>query len=134
MTSIKQATRASISFSAKLVLGAAGADVRAQTAQAPAAAENSGTLQRADADMRRVIEKLVQLGANPLGTQSVEETRRGPAPADAVKAILRDQGKDPAVLMAGMGVKKQNRLTRPPTRRSQSVSIRPRARPGSRCR
>ena len=58
--------------------------------------------------MRLVIEKLLALGAKPLGTQSVEETRRGPTPADTVKAVLRDQGKDPATLMAAMGVKKQD--------------------------
>lgn len=108
MTATKRAALASVSLGAMLVFGAAGADTRAQTAPAPAAAENSGTLQRADPDMRRVLEKLSQLGAKPLGTQSVEETRAGPTPADAVKAVLRDQGKDPAALMAAMGVKKQD--------------------------
>ena len=93
---------------AMLAASVVGADTHAQTAPTPAAAENSGTLQRADADMRRVVEKLLQLGAKPIGTQSVEETRRGPTPADAVRAVLRDQGKDPAALMAAMGVKKQD--------------------------
>ena len=95
----------SVFLGALLASGSPGLDARAQTA--PAVAQDSGTLQRADADMRRVIEKLMKLGAKPIGTQSVEETRRGPSPADAVKAVLRDQGKDPAALMAAMGVKKQ---------------------------
>ena len=102
----KLVTLTSASLGALLTLGSLSLDARAQTT--PAAAQDSGTLQRADADMRRVIEKLMQLGAKPIGTQSVEETRRGPSPADAVKAVLRDQGKDPAALMAATGVKKQD--------------------------
>ncbi len=102
----KLVTLTSTSLSALLTLGSLSLDARAQTV--PAATQDSGTLQRADADMRRVIEKLMQLGAKPIGTQSVEETRRGPSPADAAKAVLRDQGKDPAALMEAMGVKKQD--------------------------
>ena len=74
------------SLGASLALGSPGLDAYAQTA--PGTTQDSGTRQRADADMRRVLEKLKQLGAKPLGTQTVEETRRGPSPADAVKAIL----------------------------------------------
>ncbi len=73
-----------------------------------AATENSGTLQRADRDMRQVLQKLQEIGAKPLGTGSVEETRKGPTPADAVKALLKDQGKDPEKVMAGMGVSKRD--------------------------
>ncbi len=65
-------------------------------------------MRRASPEMRRVLEKLVQLGAKPIGTLGVEETRKGPSPADAVKAVLRDQGKDPVALMAALGVKKQD--------------------------
>ena len=119
MTSTKRTLLASIALGAMLALGATGADVRAQTAPA---AENSGTLQRSDADMRGVIEKLGQLGAKPLGTQSVEETRRGVSPADAVKAVLRDRGKDPAALAAAMGVKKQD-MTYPTAGATQPIRI-----------
>ena len=79
-------------------------------------------MKRADADMRRVIEKLMQLGAKPIGTQSVEETRRGPSPADAVKAVLRDQGKDPAALALATGVKKQD-MTYPTAGGTQAIRI-----------
>jgi acetyl esterase len=116
----KLATLTSASLGALLAFGSPGLDARAQTT--PAAAQDSGTLQRADADMRRVIEKLMQLGAKPIGTQSVEETRRGPSPADAVKALLRDQGKDPAALMAAMGVKKQD-MTYPTAGTTQAIRI-----------
>jgi len=55
-----------------------------------------------------VLQKLQELGAKPIGTGSVEETRKGPTPADAVKALLKDQGKDPDKLMAEMGVSKRD--------------------------
>ena len=84
----------------------AGALAQSTPAVAPA---HSGTMQRADADMRQVLEKLLALGAKPLGTQSPEETRRGPTPADAVKAVLRDQGKDPQALMNAMNVQKEDK-------------------------
>jgi acetyl esterase/lipase len=70
--------------------------------------DDSGTMKRADKDMGRVLAKLQELGAKPLGTQSVEDTRKGPTPADAVKALLKDQGKDPDALMAQMKVEKQD--------------------------
>jgi len=74
-----------------------------------AASQDSGTMQRADKeDMRLVLMKLQELGAKPIGTQSVEETRKGPTPADAVMAVLKDQGKDPQALMAQMNVNKQD--------------------------
>jgi acetyl esterase/lipase len=76
--------------------------------QQPSKMDDSGTMKRADKDMGRVIAKLQELGAKPLGTQSVEETRKGPTPADAVKAVLKDEGKDPAALMAQMKVGKQD--------------------------
>ena len=94
-----------------MALGASVASVttgQSQPTPAVAATETSQTLQRADADMRLVIQKLLQLGAKPIGSLSVEETRRGPTPADAVKAVLQDQGKDPAALVAAMGVRKQD--------------------------
>ena len=86
MNAIKRAALATISFSALTALTPLAF---AQTAQqsTPAAAANaddSGTMQRADKDMKRVLAKLQELGAKPLGTQSVEETRNGPTPADAV--------------------------------------------------
>ena len=114
MDTTRRTALAAIPFGAALALGGMP---RAQTAP-----DASGTLQRANADMRLVIEKLMQLGAKPLGTQSVEETRRGPTPADAVKAVLRDQGKDPAALVAAMGIRKQD-LTYPTAGATQPIRI-----------
>ena len=72
--------------------------------------------------MRLVIQKPLQLGAKPTGSLSVEETRRGPTPAAAVKAVLQDQGKDPAALVAAMGVRKQD-MTYPTAGSTQTIRI-----------
>ena len=120
MTTKKALTLTSVSLGALLAFGSTGMELHAQPA--PAAKQDSGTLQRADAEMRRVLTKLIQLGAKPLGTQTVEETRHGPSPADAVKAVLKDQGKDPAALVAAMGVKKQD-LTYPTAGTTQAIRI-----------
>jgi acetyl esterase/lipase len=76
--------------------------------QGAARMDDSGTMKRADKDMGRVIARLQELGAKPLGTQSVADTRKGPTPADAVKALLKEEGKDPDALMAQMKVSKQD--------------------------
>lgn len=46
-----------------------------------------------------VLDKLVELGAKPLGTLSVEETRAQPTPADAIMALMEEKGiaPDPAL-------------------------------------
>lgn len=71
-------------------------------------ADDSGTMRRANTEMRRVLMKLGQLGAKPLGTQSVEVTRKGPTPADAVMTLLRDDGKDPVAMIGKLNVGKQD--------------------------
>ncbi len=124
MDAIKSAALATISIGA---LTALTPPALAQTAQhsTPAAAahsDDSGTMQRADKDMKRVLTKLQELGAKPLGTQSVEDTRKGPTPADAVKAVLKDDGKDPQALMAQMKVQKKD-MSYPTGGGSQTIRI-----------
>jgi acetyl esterase/lipase len=68
----------------------------------------SNALQRADENMRLVLQKLQNLGAKALGTQSVEETRKGPTPGDAANAVLREQGKNPNTVLAQLNVSKQD--------------------------
>ena len=53
---------------------------------------------------------------------SVATRAASPSPADAVKAVLRDQGKDPAALVAAMGVKKQD-MTYPTAGTNQAIRI-----------
>ena len=73
-----------------------------------AATDDSGTIKRADKDMARVVQALQKLGGKPIEALSPEEARQQPSPADAVKAVLKDEGKDPEALMAQMRVSKQD--------------------------
>lgn len=79
-------------------------------------------MREADKDMRKVLAELKKLGAKPIGTQSVEDTRKGPTPADAVKAVLKAEGKDPMALMAAMKVAKKD-TTYPTAGGSQPARI-----------
>lgn len=47
----------------------------------------------ADVDMKRVIDKLGSLGGKPIETLSAEDARKQPTPTDAVKALLKEEGK-----------------------------------------
>ena len=78
------------------------------TAQTVAETPDSGTAKRADKDMLAVLKKLGDLGAKPIESRSVEEARMQPTPADAVKAVLKDEGKDPMAVMAAMKVSKKD--------------------------
>lgn len=91
-------------------------------AQLPTSAETSDTLARFAPDLRKLILKLSTLGTKPIGTQSLAETRRGPSPADAVRAALRDESKDVAALAAASRVMKRD-MTYPAIAGLQAVSI-----------
>ena len=77
---------------------------------APTLAEtpDSGTMKRADKGMLQVLKKLGELGVKPIESRTVEEARTQPTPADAVKAVIKDDGKDPMALMAAMKVSKKD--------------------------
>ena len=79
-------------------------DVHAQDAQSA----DSGTMARADADMRDVLMKFDQLGPKPLGSVPPAEARKQPTPADAVAAVLKDQGKDAGQMKLASGVTTQD--------------------------
>lgn len=61
-----------------------------------APSDDSGTMERASEDMQAVLVKLMELGAKPIHTLSVEEARTQPTPADAVKAVLEERGETTA--------------------------------------
>lgn len=91
----------------------------------PSVAESadSGTMKRADKeDMLLVLQKMQELGIKPIDSRTVEEARAQPTPADAVKAVLKDQGKDPAALMAAMKVSKKD-MTYPIAEGTQPIRI-----------
>jgi acetyl esterase/lipase len=64
------------------------------TAKAPATP--AATPPKADADMQQVLDQLAALGGKPLETLTPQEARKQPTPADAVKALLKKQGKSTA--------------------------------------
>ena len=59
------------------------------------AADEKPTLAEPAVEMKAVLDKLKDLGAKPLGTQSVKDTRKGPTPADAAMAVMKEKGVDP---------------------------------------
>jgi acetyl esterase/lipase len=52
-------------------------------------------LAKADDDMRKVLEHLAKLGGKPIPSLTPEEARKQPTPADAVKAVLAEEGEAP---------------------------------------
>ncbi len=83
---------------------------------------DSGTMKRADKDMAAVLKTLSDLGAKPIDSRSVAEARAQPTPADAVKAVLKERGKDPVALMAAMKVSKKD-VTYPTAGGTQPIRL-----------
>ncbi|MCR6671071.1 alpha/beta hydrolase [Devosia ginsengisoli] len=51
-------------------------------------------MQRLDADMKHVLDRLTEMGARPLELLSPDVARRQPRPAEAISAILGRQGRE----------------------------------------
>ena len=85
-----------LALGAALALPAVALAAGAPKAAASAPASPTGTKYKADADMQRVLDTLAGLGGKPIETLDAAEARRQPTPADAVDAILKQQGKDTA--------------------------------------
>ena len=100
--------RRSVSFamavSAALALPSIAVGADAPKAGASAPASPTGTKYKADADMQGVLDALAALGGKPIESLDPSEARRQPTPTDAVKAILKKQGKDttPTALVPGV--------------------------------
>lgn len=104
----KTLTTVSATFLAGLVLQTATAksatplgDDNKLVVNAP---QDSGTLERADGDMKKVLEQLIKLGGKPIETLSAAEARKQPTPADALKALMVADGKDLAAETAKLNV------------------------------
>lgn len=65
-------------------------------------------LDRANPEMQEILRALKALGGKKLEDLTPAEARRQPGPAQAVDALLREAGQDPARLRAEMGVAVQN--------------------------
>ncbi len=56
----------------------------------------TGTKYKADTDMQAVLDALATLHGKPIETLDAAEARKQPSPADAVKVVLQQRGKDTA--------------------------------------
>lgn len=63
---------------------------------------------RANPEMQKILRVLKSLDGKPIERLTAIEARLQPTPADAIEALLRDQGKNPAHLKAEMGIAVQN--------------------------
>ena len=65
-------------------------------------AADANQMAKPAAEMQLVLDKLIELGAKPLHTLTVEQARAQPTPADAVAAVMADKGIDagPAGMIA----------------------------------
>jgi acetyl esterase/lipase len=88
---------ASIAFTTQMVNASSVDPVTAQSA-------DSGTMKRADGDMKRVLEQLGSMGGKPIETLTAAEARKQPTPADAVAALLKKDGKSVEEMNAKLGV------------------------------
>ena len=91
------ATVATLAFTTQMVNASAVDPVTAQSA-------DSGTMKRADSDMKRVLEQLGSMGGKPIETLTAAEARKQPTPADAVAALLKKDGKSVEEMNAKLGV------------------------------
>ena len=77
---------------AALAQSAAAPQTDAAAGTAMVGAQYSGALERADDDMRRVLEALLSLEPKPIPELSAEEARQQPTPADAVMKVIEEDG------------------------------------------
>ena len=71
----------------------AGVADSSQAARTPTPAPGPA---KADSQMQRVLDELASLGGKPIETLSPAEARQQPTPTDAVKSLLRQQGRSVA--------------------------------------
>jgi acetyl esterase len=84
-----------VALAAATVLSTATLAQTASPTPAPASDTAQPTMAQPAPEMQAVLDKLTELGAQPIGTQSVEETRQGPTPADAAMAVMEEKGIQP---------------------------------------
>ncbi|WP_182084895.1 alpha/beta hydrolase [Aureimonas sp. ME7] len=79
-----------------------GSLASAQTAAPATQNEAAPRMAQPGAEMKSILDKLVDLGAKPIGTLSVEQTRAQPTPADAVMAVMKDKSIAPDPMAAAI--------------------------------
>ena len=77
-------------------------------AQAAKGKKGADTPPKAEPHMQKVLDALASLGGKPIEALSPEEARKQPTPADAVKKVMKDEGKstepEPGVTMKDMTI------------------------------
>lgn len=115
-------SRIAVTLTAATVLSTAAF---AQTATpAPTAEAAKPNMAQPAPEMKAVLDKLNELGAKPIGSQSVEETRKGPTPADAAMAVMKEKGIEPDA--AVKAVETKDMMIPERRARLRSASTRPR--------
>jgi acetyl esterase len=84
-------------FAAVIVAGCKMKDAATDTAQ-PAATDSATTtrapvMAQPDTQMKIVLDQLATMGGKPIETLTATEARQQPTPTDAVKAVMKAQGK-----------------------------------------
>lgn len=59
---------------------------------------------RINPEMKKILDALEKLGPQPIEKLSPDQARKQPTPADAVQAVLRGMGKDPAQMKKESGI------------------------------
>ena len=102
----RRALSAALHVAAAAVVASVASVATAQTSKPSKASppERTGTKFRADADMQKVLDALAALGPKPIETLAAVEARKQPNPADAVMAVLKQEGRDtsPTTLVPGV--------------------------------
>ncbi|MGQ0527223.1 MAG: alpha/beta hydrolase [Alphaproteobacteria bacterium] len=83
---------------------------------------DSGTMERADKDTKKVLEALKKLGPKPIENLTPVEARKQPTVTDAVMAVMREDGKNPEEEKAKLKVTTQD-VTYPAGKGEQSARI-----------
>lgn len=102
---MKFALALTASFAAATVLSTAALAQTATPTPAPATEAAKLAMAQPATEMKAVLDKLQELGAKPIGTQSVEATRKGPTPADAAMAVMKEKGVQPDAAVAAVKTK-----------------------------
>lgn len=90
-----------------IALGGVALAIASLSSNASAAEDTmtkTGTKYKAGKEMQEVLDTLGSLGGKPIATLEPSEARKQPTPTDAVKAILKKQGKsvEPTALVPGV--------------------------------
>jgi acetyl esterase len=94
-----------VALTAATVLSTAALAQTATPTPSPAAENAKPAMAQPAPEMKAVLDKLQELGAKPIGTQSVEDTRKGPTPADAAMAVMKEKGIQPDAAVAAVKTK-----------------------------